>query len=75
MVNYEAIHELVNQIPVDTWKLLREIKHRRPAMTLSELIDCSRPVSQQPERTITNTGASQSRVRTLGSSRSSAASR
>jgi hypothetical protein len=39
MVNYQTIAELVSQIPVDTWNLLREIKQRRPAMMLSELID------------------------------------
>ena len=50
MVNYQTIGELVSQIPVDTWKVLREIKHRRPAMMLSELIDCSTRVPQQPER-------------------------
>ena len=32
MVDYQAIAELVSQIPVDTWNLLREIKQRRPAM-------------------------------------------
>ena len=42
MVNYQTIAALVNQIPVDTWDVLREIKERRPAMMLSELIDCNR---------------------------------
>ena len=42
MVDYQAIAELVSQIPVDTWNLLREIKQRRPAMMLSELIDYSK---------------------------------
>jgi hypothetical protein len=51
MVNYQTIAELVSQIPVDTWNLLREIKQRRPAMMLSELIDYSKRVqaSQRPE--------------------------
>ena len=39
MVDYQTIAELVRQIPVDTWNLLREIKQRRPAMMLSELIE------------------------------------
>ena len=39
MVDYQTIAELVSQIPMDTWNLLREIKQRRPAMMLSELID------------------------------------
>jgi hypothetical protein len=34
MVNYQTIAALVNQIPVDTWDVLREIKQRRPAMML-----------------------------------------
>jgi hypothetical protein len=37
MVNYQTIAALVNQIPSDTWDVLREIKERRPAMMLSEL--------------------------------------
>ena len=49
MVDYETIAELVSQIPVDTWNLLREIKQRRPAMMLSELIDYSKRVSQTPQ--------------------------
>jgi len=39
MVDYQTIAALVNQIPVDTWDVLREIRERRPAMMLSELID------------------------------------
>ena len=50
MVDYQTIAELVSQIPVDTWNLLREIKQRRPAMMLSELIDHSKRVSQTPQR-------------------------
>jgi hypothetical protein len=42
MVNYQTIAALVNQIPVDTWDVLRKIKERRPAIMLSELIDCRR---------------------------------
>ena len=49
MVNYQAIGALVNQIPSDTWDVLRQIKERRPAMMLSELIDCRRRASQQQE--------------------------
>jgi hypothetical protein len=48
MADSQTIAELVNQIPVDTWNLLREIKQRRPAMMLSELIDYSKRVSQIP---------------------------
>ena len=40
MVNYQSIAALVNQISVDTWDVLQQIKERRPAMMLSELIDC-----------------------------------
>ena len=50
MVDYQTIAELVSQIPVDTWNLLREIKQRRPAMMLSELIDYSKRVSPTPQR-------------------------
>lgn len=50
MVDYQTIAELVSQIPADTWNLLREIKQRRPAMMLSELIDYSKRVSQIPQR-------------------------
>jgi hypothetical protein len=39
MVDYETITGLVDQIPADTWEVLRENKERRPAMMLSELID------------------------------------
>jgi hypothetical protein len=49
MVHYQTIAELVSQIPVATWNLLTEIKQRRPAMMLSELIDCSKRVSQTPQ--------------------------
>jgi hypothetical protein len=50
MVNYQPIAVLVNQISVDTWEVLRQIKERRPAMMLSELIDCRTRVSQRPQR-------------------------
>jgi hypothetical protein len=50
MVNYQPIAALVNQISVDTWDVLRQIKERRPAMMLSELIDCRTRASQRPER-------------------------
>jgi hypothetical protein len=50
MIDYQTIAELVSQIPVDTWNLLREIKQRRPAMMLSELIDYSKRMSQTPQR-------------------------
>jgi hypothetical protein len=50
MADYQKITELVSQIPVDTWKLLQEIKQRRPAMMLSELIDYSKRVSLAPQR-------------------------
>ena len=50
MVDYQTIAELVSQIPVDTWNLLREIKQRRPAMMLSKLIDYNKRVSQTPQR-------------------------
>jgi hypothetical protein len=50
MVDYQTITELVSQIPVDTWNVLREIKQRRPAMMLSELIDYSKRVSQTQQR-------------------------
>jgi len=50
MVNYQPIAALVNQISVDTWDVLRQIKERRPAMMLSELIDCGTQPSQRPER-------------------------
>ena len=41
MVKYQTISALVNQIPADTWDVLREIKEHRPAMMLLELRDCS----------------------------------
>ena len=47
MVNYRTIMELVNQIPAGTWDVLREIKDRRPAMMLSELIECRRRALQE----------------------------
>ena len=50
MVDYQTIAELVNQISMDTWDVLREIRQRRPAMMLSELIDCKKRASQQPAR-------------------------
>jgi hypothetical protein len=49
MVNYETISALINQIPADTWDVLREIKERRPAMLLLELIDCRRRALQTLE--------------------------
>ena len=49
MVNYRTVAALVNQIPAGTWDVLREIKERRPAMMLSELIDCRRHALQQQE--------------------------
>jgi hypothetical protein len=49
MVNYQTITALVNQIPAGTWDVLREIKERRPAMMLSELMQ---------ETSIARTGAS-----------------
>jgi hypothetical protein len=50
MVNYQSIAALVNEVSVDTWDVLRQIKERRPAMMLSELIDCRTRASQRPER-------------------------
>ena len=50
MVNYQPIAALVNQISVETWDVLRQIKERRPAIMLSELIDCMTRASQRPER-------------------------
>jgi hypothetical protein len=47
MVNYQTIAALVNQIPAGTWDVLREIKERRPAIMLSELIECRRRTSQE----------------------------
>ena len=40
MIGYQTIAMLVNQIPMDTWDVLKQIKERRPAMMLSELIEC-----------------------------------
>jgi hypothetical protein len=34
MVNYQTISALVDQIPADTWDVLREIKERRPAVMI-----------------------------------------
>ena len=50
MANYQSITALVDQIPTDTWEVLREIKQCRPAIMLSELIDCSKRAPKQPER-------------------------
>jgi hypothetical protein len=50
MVNYQPIAALVNQISVDTWDVLRQIKERRPAMMLSELIDCRTQALRRAER-------------------------
>ena len=50
MINYQPIAALVNQISVDTWDVLRQIKDRRPAMILSELIDCRTRALERPER-------------------------
>jgi hypothetical protein len=50
MVDHQTIAELFSQIPVDTWNVLREIKQRRPAMMLSELIDYNKRVSQTLRR-------------------------
>jgi hypothetical protein len=50
MVNYQPIAALVNLISVDTWDVLRQIKERRPAIMLSELIDHRTRSSQRPER-------------------------
>ena len=49
MVNDQPIAALVNQISVDTWDVLRQIKERRPAILLSELIDCRTRASQRSE--------------------------
>jgi hypothetical protein len=50
MVNYQPIAALVDQIPADTWEVLREINQRRPAIMLSELIDSRKRASQRSER-------------------------
>ena len=47
MINYQEIGALVNRIPADIWEVLHDIKERRPAMMLSELIDCRRRALQQ----------------------------
>ena len=49
MVNYNPIAALVDQISMDTWDVLQQIKERRPAMMLSELIDCRTRAPQRPE--------------------------
>jgi hypothetical protein len=49
VVNNQAIAALVDSIPADTWEVLREIKQRRPAIMLSELIDFRKRAPQQPE--------------------------
>jgi len=49
MAKYQTISALVNQIPADTWDVLREIKERRPAMMLLELIDCGTRALQNQE--------------------------
>ena len=49
MVNYQTISALVDQIPADIWDVLREIKERRPAMMLLELIDCRRRALKKQE--------------------------
>jgi len=49
MIDYQTISALVDQIPADTWNVLREIKERRPAMMLLELIDCRRRALQKQE--------------------------
>ena len=38
VVDYQPISALINQIPLDAWDVLQQIKERRPAMMLSELI-------------------------------------
>jgi hypothetical protein len=50
MVNYQPIAALVNQISADTWDVLRQIKEHRPAMMLSELIDCRTGAPQRLQR-------------------------
>jgi len=49
MVNYQPIEVLIDLISGETWDVLRQIKERRPAMMLSELIDCWTRTSQRPE--------------------------
>lgn len=50
MIDYQAIAELVSQIPADTWSVLREIKQCHPGMMLSELIEYNLRASRQRER-------------------------
>jgi hypothetical protein len=50
MVNYQPIEVLIDLISGETWDVLRQIKERRPAMMLSELIDCRARASRQPQR-------------------------
>jgi hypothetical protein len=66
MVDYQTIAELVSQIPVDTWNLLREIKQRRPAMMCRRKIEVSPCVQSRDDtpwvtgtRTVTWTGSLQ----------------
>jgi len=51
MIDYQTIIALVNQIPTDTWDVLKQIKEYRPAMMLSELIECgTRPAKRSEPR-------------------------
>ena len=73
MVNYQTITTRLNQIPADTWEVLGEIKERRPAMMISELIDCrGRALKQQepPEPPSLHSGSSEPRRRSNGGMRS-----
>jgi hypothetical protein len=55
MIDYQTIATLVNQIPVDIWDVLKQIKERRPAMMLSELIECrTRPPERSEPRSPTS---------------------
>jgi hypothetical protein len=55
MIDYQTIAVLVDQIPTDTWDVLKQIKERRPAMMLSELIECrTRPPERSEPRSPTN---------------------
>jgi hypothetical protein len=50
-VDYQPVAALVNLISVDTWDVPGQIRERRPAIMLSELIDYrTRSSSQRPER-------------------------
>ena len=49
MVSYQTISALVDQIPADIWEVLQEIKERRPAMMLLELINCRRRALEKQE--------------------------